>query len=71
MSKKAVVRRGKNYAPQRVIKTFGRQEGWNSGIRNFGAQKDIDDKRKARAKKFRRKGSNRKWGDYVKYRGIY
>lgn len=35
--------------------TRGRQEGWNSGIRNFRAQKKIDEKRSRRRDKYRRK----------------
>lgn len=51
---------------------FHRQEGWNSGIRNYPAQKRIDAKRVARKKRYAKSRlGNSKWGDYVKYRGVY
>jgi len=72
MEKKLIIKRGANYAPQRGTKTFGKQEGWNSGIRNYPAQKCIDKERAQRKKKFRKKGkSAHKWGDFCRYRGIY
>jgi len=72
MRKKATIRKGENYAPQRGVKTSGKQEGWNCGTRNYFAQKDIDQRRAARKKKFRKKGkSAHKWGDYVRYKGVY
>lgn len=40
--------------------TRGRQEGWNSGIRNFRAQQKIDEKRRQRREKYRRKFGGRK-----------
>lgn len=53
-------------------KTWVRQEGWNNGIRNSKAQKEIDARRAARKKKYAKKRiGNSKWGDYCRYRGIY